>query len=309
MRYQQLGKTELQVSALSFGASPLGGAFGPIDEAEGIRAVHAAVDLGINFVDVSPYYGQTRAETVLGRALKTVPRDRYYLSTKVGRYGPTEFDFSAERVTRSVDESLQRLGIETIDVILCHDIEFVPLGQVIEEAIPALRKVQEQGKVRYVGVSGLPLKIYREVLEKVELDVILSYCHYTLYDTTLAGLIPTLLERNIGVINAAPTGMGLLTEGGPPPWHGASEEMKRLCRQAAEYCRNQNTDVTQLALRFSLANRDIHTTLVGMPTEEIVRKNVKWAEGAPDPALLAEVQAMLAPIKDQTWPTGLPENS
>src|SRR5437763_17112478 len=106
MEYRPLGNTGLQVSALGYGASPLGSVFRPIDEAEGIRTVHLALDLGINFIDVSPYYGLTKAETVLGKALATVPRDRFTLATKVGRYGENDFDFSAARVMASVDESL-----------------------------------------------------------------------------------------------------------------------------------------------------------------------------------------------------------
>src|ERR1051326_9023751 len=103
MEYHLLGKTGLQVSALGYGASPLGSVFREIEEAEGVRAVHTAIDLGINFINVSPYYRATRGETVLGKALRKIPRDRYLLATKVGRYGPDEFDFSAGRVGRSVE--------------------------------------------------------------------------------------------------------------------------------------------------------------------------------------------------------------
>src|SRR5207248_8620677 len=98
MIYRTLGKTGLRVSALSYGASPLGSVFRPIDEAEGIRTVHTALDLGINFIDVSPYYGLTGAEEVLGKALATLPRARYILATKVGRYGQGQLAFRAARV-------------------------------------------------------------------------------------------------------------------------------------------------------------------------------------------------------------------
>jgi len=113
MKYRVLGKTGWKVSVLGFGAAPLGGTHGAFSEKEGVRAVHAAVDLGINFIDVAPYYGLTMAETVLGKALKDISREKFYLATKVGRYGSEDkdFDFSAERVTRSVDESLKRLRL------------------------------------------------------------------------------------------------------------------------------------------------------------------------------------------------------
>ena len=174
MQTRPLGKTGLEVSILGYGASPLGGVFGDVDAAEGVRAVHAAIDLGINLFDVAPFYGLTRAETVLGEALHSISRDRYVLATKVGRYGSADFDFSAARVLRSIDESLQRLQVETIDIITCHDIEFVSIDQVIGEAIPALLQAREQGRVRFIGVSGLPLKVYHAVLDQVPLDTILS---------------------------------------------------------------------------------------------------------------------------------------
>ena len=117
----------MRLSNLGFGASSLGGVFHDIREQEGIEAVHVAVDNGINFIDVSPYYGHLKAETVLGKALKDIPRDKYYLSTKVGRYGKDGvnlWDYSAERVTQSVYESMERLHIDYIDIINVHDVEF-----------------------------------------------------------------------------------------------------------------------------------------------------------------------------------------
>lgn len=309
MEYRPLGRTGLQVSALAYGASSLGGAFGPIDEAEGIRTVHTALDLGINLIDTSPYYGETRSETVLGRALATVPRDGYYLATKVGRYGVDRFDFSAERVTASVEESLQRLGVEYIDILQCHDIEFRSLQQVVDETLPALRKLQVQGKVRFLGVTGYPLRIFRYVLERTELDLVLSYCRYALHDQSLEGLLPFLEERGVGILNAAPLAMGLLTEREPPAWHPASPELKSACARAAAYCRERGADIAQLALQFAVSNSRIAATVVGTPSPGDIRKNVAWAASAPDPALLAGVLDILSGVTQRTWATGLAENS
>src|SRR6266542_4235603 len=168
MHYRSLGRTGLNVSVLSFGASSLGGVFHPIDEKEGVRCVHTAIDLGINFVDVSPYYGATKAETVLGRALREIKRDRYLLATKVGQYGEGEFDFSAARVTRSLDESCSRLGVDYIDLLQCHDIEFADLDQIVNETLPALVKLREQGRIGHIGITGLPLKIFPAVIDQVD---------------------------------------------------------------------------------------------------------------------------------------------
>ena len=164
MEYRTLGKTGLKVSALSFGASSLGGVFKPVDESVAIRTVRTALDCGINFIDVSPFYGYTKAEEVLGKALKGIPRDRYYLATKVGRYGDADFDFSAKRSAESVEESLRRLGVNYVDTIQAHDNEYGDLNQVVRETIPALRQMQKQGKARFVGITGYPLKIFRTIL-------------------------------------------------------------------------------------------------------------------------------------------------
>lgn len=185
MKYRKLGNTGLEVSVLSYGASSLGSVFRDVPKEEGIRTVHTALDMGINLIDVSPYYGLTKAETVLGESLQTVPRDRYILSTKAGRYGQDEFDFSRERIIRSAEESMGRLGTDYLDILLLHDIEFGSLEQVMEEGIPALEELKQSGKIRYSGVTGLPLPIFETVLSRTALDVILSYCHYSLNDTTL----------------------------------------------------------------------------------------------------------------------------
>lgn len=303
-----LGRTGLQVSVLSYGASPLGSVFRPIDEAEGIRTVHTALDLGINFIDVSPYYGLTRAETVLGKALATVPRDRYLLATKVGRYGAEEFDFSADRVTTSVDESLRRLQVDHVDLIQCHDIEFGSLDQIVQETLPALQRVREQGKARFIGITGYPLAIYPRVLDRAPVDTVLSYCHYTLNDTSLEGLLPYLQAKGVGIINASPLAMGLLTERGAPDWHPAPEPLKAACAKAAAFCRARGVDIAQLALQHVVSHPAIATTLVGTANPENLRKNAAWIEQPPDPQLLAEVQAILAPVRNMTWPSGRPEN-
>jgi L-galactose dehydrogenase len=304
MQYRPLGQTGLQVSALGFGASPLGDVFGRIEEGEGVRAVRAALDLGVNFFDVAPYYGLTRAETALGDALQGVPRDRYILATKVGRYGADVFDFSAERVVQSVEESLRRLRADVIDLIQCHDMEFGALDQIVAETLPALRRLREQGKVRFLGITGLPLSIFSYVLDRAEADTVLSYCHYTLNDTSLETLLPYLQEKQVGVINASPFAMGLLTEQGPPVWHPAPESIRAACARAAAYCHQKGANISRLALQFATANPRIATTLTGMASAEQVRKNAACLDTPIDAKLLAEVQSLLAPIHNQTWPSG-----
>jgi L-galactose dehydrogenase len=311
MQYRALGSTGLKVSAVGFGASPLGGVFHAIDEAEGRRAVHVAVDLGINFIDVSPFYGLTRAEKVLGEALRDIPRERYLLATKVGRYGheAADFDFSAGRVLKSIDESLQRLGVDHVDLIQCHDIEFGDLNQVVQETIPALRQAVERGKARFVGITGLPLKVFSAVIDRTTVDTILSYCHYALNDSTLERLFGYLHEKQIGVISASPLAMGLLTERGAPSWHPAPAIVKERCAAAAAHCRAKGADIAKLAFQFAVANPQIATTLVGTSSPTHITNNVRWASEPLDEGLLAEVLRILAPIHNQTWASGRPENN
>ncbi|RYX83125.1 aldo/keto reductase [bacterium] len=311
MEVRSLGNTGLQVSALSLGASPFGGVFGEVSYQDCKRCLDSALDLGINFIDCSPYYGQTKAEAMLGRTLDRVARDKYILATKVGRYGAeaTDFDFSAQRVTESVDESLSRLGVEYIDIIQCHDIEFGDLNQIVEETLPALRAVVAAGKARFVGITGLPLKVFREVIARTKVDTILSYCHYSLNDTTLENLLPVLEERNTGILNASPFSMGLLTGRGAPDWHPAPEAIKAACQKAAQHCRNKGASIEKLAVQFAVANPRLATTLVGTSKAEDIVSNVNCLTAPIDEELLSEVEAILAPIKDQTWPSGRTENN
>jgi L-galactose dehydrogenase len=311
MQYRTLGATGVKVSALAYGGSSLGSEFGPINEAAGIRSVHVALDSGINLIDTAPYYGRTTAETVLGKALKGIARDRYILATKVARYGKTiaEFDFSAARVTRSVDESLARLGIDHIDFIQVHDMEFGDLNQIIQETIPALRKIQATGKVRFVGISSLHTHLLKYVMDRVAVDQIQSYCHYCLNDTALGDLLPYLKEKNVAIFNSAPLAMRLLSNEGPPDWHPAPAALKAKCAEAAALCKAAGADIGKLALRYSMANPDIHTHIVGTASPDRVLANIADAEAPLDQKLLAQVLQVLAPVHNLTWPSGRPENN
>ncbi len=311
MKYNPLGKTGLKISRLAFGGSSLGSVFREIDEREGVRAVQVAIDHGVNLIDTAPFYGDTKAETALGKALREIPRGRYYIATKVGRYGPTTaayFDFSAARVTASVDESLQRLGLETVDFIQVHDLEFGNLEQIIHETLPALRRVQAAGKARFVGITCLPLKLFRRVMDQVDVDQIQSYCHFSLNDTALLDLLPYLQKKNVAVFNAAPLAMRLLTNEGPPGWHPAPAELKAKCAEAARFCRERGSDLAKLALQFAVSNPAIPTTIVGTASPDRIRQYLREIDEPLDQALVREVQKILAPVHNLTWPSGLPEN-
>ncbi|KAL4423164.1 hypothetical protein ABPG77_007817 [Micractinium sp. CCAP 211/92] len=322
MPRRALGKTGLEVSVLGFGASPLGGVFQAIDEEEGVAAVKEAFDRGINFFDTSPFYGDTRSETVLGRGLALLPRDQIVVATKVGRYGAETFDFSAARVTASVQESLARLQLSYVDLIQCHDIEFTHLDQVVNETLPALLKLKEHGLVRHIGITGLPLKIYKHVLDRVvpgTVDTALSYCHYSLNDRSLEGLLPYLQEKGVGIINASVLSMGLLTHQGPPAWHPASEQLKAAAAEAAAAAAAKGVSLPKLAIMEAVKDPAIASHLVGFCTRQQVRENVEAVlqglglaaspQAEAEAAALEEVQRILAPVQGLTWPSGLPENN
>src|SRR3954468_2186281 len=243
MDTRPLGNTGLHLPILSFGASSLGQEFRQVDLSEALRSVQVAMDLGMNFIDTSPFYGRGMSEVLLGVALRGVRRDSYLLGSKLGRYSGTHFDFSARRVVESVDVSLERMGVEHLDIILCHDIEFVDMNQVVEETLPALRKVQQQGKVRFVGISGYPMKVFRYVLDRTDLDVILSYNHYTLQNTMLADVVPMLKKRGVGIMNAAPFAARLLTNTELPKWHKATPRVREIARKAADHAASKGVDI------------------------------------------------------------------
>ncbi|WP_425615632.1 aldo/keto reductase [Anatilimnocola sp. NA78] len=309
MELRPLGRTGLNLSQLSFGASSLGQEFRSVDLNEALRSVRTALDLGMNFIDTSPYYGRGMSEVLLGVALRDVPRDSYLLGSKLGRYDGAHFDFSARRVVESVDISLHRMGVEYLDIMLCHDIEFVDMRQIIDETLPALRKVQQQGKVRFIGISGYPMNIFRYVLDQQPLDVVLSYNHFTLQNTMLGDLVPYLQSKGVGIMNAAPFSARLLTNQALPPWHKATPEVRAIARQAADFCTSRGVDVAQLAVQFSIAKPELTTCVVGSANPANVRKWIEWASQPIDQNLLAEVQRILRPIHNWFYTEGRPENN
>jgi len=313
MIYNEIGKTGMRVSNLSFGASSLGGVFHGIREEEGIQAVHTAVDNGINFIDVSPYYGHTKAETVLGKALKDIPRDKYYLSTKVGRYGKDGvnlWNYCGKRTIESVYESLERLNVDYIDLINVHDIEFQSrleggLQKVVDETLPVLIGLKKEGVVRHVGITDLQPENLKWVIEHCDegmVESVLCFCHYCLNDTLLADYLGFFEQHGVGVINASPLSMGLLSQRGAPDWHPAPEALKVACAKAAAYCQEQGYEIEKLAMQFSTSlNPRIATTLFSSANPANVLKNIAYVNEPLDESLVAEVQKIIGDQMFVRW--------
>ncbi len=307
MKYNEIGKTGLKVSNLSFGASSLGGVFHNIREAEGIEAVFTAIEKGMNFIDVSPYYGHYKAETVLGKALKDIPRDKYILSTKVGRYGKdgvNTWDYSAQRATESVYESMERLHIDYIDLINVHDIEFADLNQIVNETLPALVALREKGVVGHVGITDLQLENLQWVIDYSPagtVESVLNFCHHCLNDDKLVDYLDYFEERGIGVINASPLSMGLLSQRGVPDWHPAPQSLVEACQKAVQHCLAKNYPIEKLAIQYSVSNPRIATTLFSSANPQNVIKNIEYAEAPIDWQLVQEVQDIIGNQKRVSW--------
>ena len=310
MQTRPLGKTGLELPVLSFGASSLGQEFRSVQLDEALQSVRVALDCGLNFIDTSPFYGRGMSEVLLGIALRGVPRDSYTLCTKLGRYDLGHFDFSAKRVAESVDVSLHRLGTDHLDIILCHDIEFVPMQQIVDVTIPTLRKIQQSGKVRFIGFSGYPQKIFKFICDQTDVDCVLSYNQYTLQNTRFADeSIPYLKAKGVGIMNAGPFSARLLTNAPLPAWLKEPESVKAAARQAAELCASRGSDIAKLAVQFSCANPDITTTVAGSANPKNIRNWAEWLSEPIDQQLLADVQAIFAPVKNLGHKEGLPENN
>lgn len=310
MRYNALGKTGMKVSRLSFGASALGAVFHPVDEAQAIKAVHAALDLGINYFDVAPAYGGTLSETVLGKALKGITRDRYYLSTKVGKYtapgsyGSDELNYSRARIRASLDESAARLGSEYFDILHIHDIEYQDRQHTewaLTEGYESVLELKSEGRIGNVSFGIYPMDLWKRIFSTLEIDAALVHNHYCLNDTRITELLPLAKEKGIGIVNGSPMASSLLTDRGPAAWHPASEEDRAVFRAAAEYCRTQDTSISKLAMQFASQNPEIPTTLFSSSNPEAVRRNVECHEEPCDMGLLAEVRKILAPVMNKQW--------
>ena len=312
MNYNEIGKTGMKVSQLSFGASSLGGVFHSVKEADALEAVFMAVELGMNFIDVSPYYGHYKAETVLGKALKEIPRGKYYLSTKVGRYGKdgiNTWDYSAKRVKESVYESMERLNVDHIDLINVHDIEFqadLPGGlqKVVDETLPALCELRDKGVVSHVGITDLQPENIKWVIEHVPAGTVestLCFCHYSLNDELLNDYFDFFEQHNVGIINASPLSMGLLSSRGVPAWHPAPKSLVEACQRAVAHCNAKGYPIEKLAIQYAISSPRIATTLFSSANPANVEKNWQYAEEPIDWQLVKEVQDIIGDQMRVRW--------
>lgn len=276
---------------LGLGGGPLGGLFRPVPEDEAEAAVERAWEWGIRFFDVAPLYGHGRSERIAGRVLRRKPREAFVLSTKVGRLlrrggseGPSDFpdardigtvfDFSADGVIRSLAESLERLGLDRVDVALVHDPE-EHLDQALMEAVPALVRLRDEGVVGAIGVgTNSPPSVVRFVRES-EVDCVLLANRYTLLDRT-AGTkaLPLCAERGISVVAGGVFNSGVLADPDAPEatfeYRPASEQTRLRARHLAAVCRRYGVRLAAAAVQFPLRSPAVAAVVVGVRSAEEV---------------------------------------
>ena len=306
MQYRPLGKTGLSVSVLSQGGAAIGQQYGPVSVAEAADCVHAAIDAGVNLIDTSAYYGKGKSEEILGEVLQGGWRDKVHICTKAGRIDRAVFDFTPEGNAALFEQSLKRLRTDRVEILLAHDIEFATdYESVFTETANLLHRLKKEGKARFIGMSCYPLGLLKQAIERCELDVVISYGHYSLQNTRLVTeLLPIAEAKGVGVLNASPLSLGLFTNQGPPPWHPAPQEIKDACRKAAELCRSRGADIAFLGMQFCFAEKRIPSTITGTAHKQELAVNLRAMTEPIDQQLLADVQAILKPVKDRVWPSG-----
>jgi L-galactose dehydrogenase len=282
--------------------------FGEVTPESARAAVGSAIDAGINLVDVSPYYGLTLAEERLGMALEG-RRDAVVLATKCGRYGSAEFDFSAARVTREFEASLRRLRTDHVDLLQVHDVEFGDVRLIVEETLPAMRRLQDQGKVRFVGITGYWPGLLARMAEQVPVDTVLNYCHSNLLmDDMDRELVPVAQRLGIGLMNASPLHMGLLGGGAVPAWHPAPKAVREAAEQVVALCREYGVAPATLALHRCLQHEAVTSTFIGFMSEAQVEDALRALDFVPPAGLVEAVERAVRPVFNTVWASGLAEN-
>ncbi len=310
MPQRPLGRTGLAVAPVAFGTAPLGELFGPLDESAALRLVDEALDLGINFIDSSRYYGS--AEERLGKALTPAKRDRVVLSTKAGRYGFADFDYSRAGVRRGIEESLRLLRTDHVDILMLHDVEFVDLAGPFGEGFEELRRIRDEGLCRFIGLSGYPLHTIRRAMMELDLDVVLTYAKGCLLDNSIHDeLLPLADERVIGLINAAAVALGLLT---PGEWtieieHPATPPMREAAARMRALCADRGVDIGFVANQYAIQASGCPTTLVGTRKAAHLRAAVEAVAAPLDLVLVNALLDLRPPVGSRQWISGLPQNN
>jgi D-threo-aldose 1-dehydrogenase len=294
----EIGKTGLRVSRLGLGGVALSGAppstdpHRPTPESEGVALIERSLALGLNYLDTAPMYGVGGSESRYGQALRGVPRDRYVLSTKVGRVlDPAEpgsantkwaFDFSRQGARRSFESSLARLGIDRVDILFIHDPDD-HYEQAVAETLPVLLDLKRDGRVRAIGAGMNQWQMELAFAKIGHFDCFLLAGRYTLLDqTALSEFLPYCVEHGISVIAGGPYNSGILAvgprEGATFNYRAAAPEMIDKARRIAAMCERHDVPLRAAALQFVLAHPAVASVIPGARSVAEVEDNVALVE-------------------------------
>jgi D-threo-aldose 1-dehydrogenase len=297
------------VITLGLGCAPIGNLYEPVTDDEAIAAVHAAFDAGIRLFDTAPLYGHGLSEIRLGRALAGLPRDEITVSTKVGRLlvpgddGDTifrdvppvrpMFDFSADGVRRSLDASLERLGLDRVDIVHVHDPDD-HAEEALAGAFPALRQWRDEGIIAKVGAGMNQAAMLARFVREADVDCVLVAGRYTLLDRSAADdLLPLCEDTGVEVIAAGVFNSGLLADPRPGAHYDyapASPDLVARARRLQEICERYDVALTAAAIQFPAAHRAVSAVLVGARSADQVLANVADAVRPIPAALWAELR-------------------
>ncbi|MGW5868731.1 aldo/keto reductase [Streptomyces sp. NPDC055239] len=297
MRSNRLGKTDVHVTELGFGGGPLGGLFAPLDDDTAAHALEAAWDGGIRYFDTSPHYGIGHSERRTGELLRHKPRGEFTLSTKVGRLLVPQdpagrmdesfavpathrrvWDFTRDGVRRSVEDSLERMGVDRIDLLLLHDAE-KHFDAALRDGFPALAELRDEGVVGAIGAGMYHPGMLTELVTETDADVVMLSGRYTLLDhSALDDLLPACEQRGVSVLAASIFNSGLLAtnrplEGATYDYAPATESTLRRVHRLADVAEAHGVTLPQLALAFPLRHPAVASVVVGMRSADEVRRN------------------------------------
>jgi D-threo-aldose 1-dehydrogenase len=322
-----LGRGGLRVSALALGTAPLGNLFTPVASDDADATVRSALEAGLTYVDTAPHYGLGLAERRLGRVLARLPRDRFVVSTKVGRLvrplAPGEtadpegfadtppakrvWDFSGDGVRRSLEESLERLGLDRVDIVLVHDPDDHE-REAYEQAFPALIELRDQGVVTAVGAGMNQAEMLTRFVRDLDLDVVLVAGRYSLLDQrALAELLPTCAARGTAVVVGGVFNSGLLADPRPGAtfdYAPAPPELVERAARLAEVCARHATPLRAAALAFPFGHPAVTSVLVGARSAAEVSDAVACFERPVPDELWAELVATGLLPSDVPIPAG-----
>lgn len=279
MQYGVLGRTGFKVSRLGLGGAQFGDIYGELRQEDANRLVKKAFELGINFIDTAPLYGYGESERRLGIALEGVNRESYVLSTKTGLPGKP---YGYEATMTSVEESLQRLRAGYADLVQVHDVEQMEFDRIMNETVPALERLKQEGRIRAIGVSTKYLELLMRYMNTEKFDTIQFYNRHVLIDYTARDeVLPLAESMNLGVINGSSMAMGILADN-PAEWLNKDTVARAQARmEQIEFLRGGGGagSLVEPALRFSFSNPGIHSTLTGASSVEQLIQNAAYCDG------------------------------